>query len=150
MERIFRKFIIRRYGGLIMVLKKIWFENERIYGLTYDGKTVWQSLLWYKRLNAATDEQRNNYEMDDEGIHWYDLDEDISFESFEYDDPEPQGVSRIFLSHPELNASAVARRIGISQSLMAQYINGTKKPSKEREALILNEVKSIGRELTSL
>ena len=132
-----------------MVLKKIWFENERIYGLTYDGKTVWQSLLWYKRLNAATDEQRNNYEMDDEGIHWYDLDEDISFESFEYD-PEPQGVSRIFLSHPELNASAVARRIGISQSLMAQYINGTKKPSKEREALILNEVKSIGRELTSL
>lgn len=150
MERIFREFIIRRYGGLIMVLKKIWFENERIYGLTYDGKTVWQSLLWYKRLNAATDEQRNNYEMDDEGIHWYDLDEDISFESFEYDDPEPQGVSRIFLSHPELNASAVARRIGISQSLMAQYINGTKKPSKEREALILNEVKSIGRELTSL
>lgn len=133
-----------------MVLKKIWFENERIYGLTYDGKTVWQSLLWYKQLNAATDEQRNNYEMDDEGIHWYDLDEDISFESFEYDDPEPQGVSRIFLSHPELNASAVARRIGISQSLMAQYINGTKKPSKEREALILNEVKSIGRELTSL
>ena len=133
-----------------MVLKKIWFENERIYGLTYDGKTVWQSHLWYKRLNAATDEQRNNYEMDDEGIHWYDLDEDISFESFEYDDPEPQGVSRIFLSHPELNASAVARRIGISQSLMAQYINGTKKPSKEREALILNEVKSIGRELTSL
>ena len=133
-----------------MVLKKIWFENERIYGLTYDGKTVWQSLLWYKRLNGATDEQRNNYEMDDEGIHWYDLDEDISFESFEYDDPEPQGVSRIFLSHPELNASAVARRIGISQSLMAQYINGTKKPSKEREALILNEVKSIGRELTSL
>ena len=150
MERIFREFIIRRYGGLIMVLKKIWFENERIYGLTYDGKTVWQSLLWYKRLNAATDEQRNNFEMDDEGIHWYDLDEDISFESFEYDDPEPQGVSRIFLSHPELNASAVARRIGISQSLMAQYINGTKKPSKEREALILNEVKSIGRELTSL
>ena len=133
-----------------MVLKKIWFENERIYGLTYDGKTVWQSLLWYKRLNAATDEQRNDYEMDDEGIHWYDLDEDISIESFEYDDPEPQGVSRIFLSHPELNASAVARRIGISQSLMAQYINGTKKPSKEREALILNEVKSIGRELTSL
>ena len=133
-----------------MVLKKIWFENERIYGLTYDGKTVWQSLLWYKRLNAATDDQRNNHEMDDEGIHWYDLDEDISFESFEYDDPEPQGVSRILLSHPELNASAVARRIGISQSLMAQYINGTKKPSKEREALILNEVKSSGRELTSL
>lgn len=28
---------------------------------------------------------------------------------------------RIFISHPELNASAVARRMGISQSLMSQY-----------------------------
>lgn len=133
-----------------MVLTKIWFDNGRIYGLTDKGETVWQSLLWYKSLKAATDEQRNNYEMDDEGIHWYDLDEDISFESFEYDDPEPQGISRVFLTHPELNASAIARRIGISQSLMAQYINGTKKPSKERENMILNEIKAIGKELMAV
>lgn len=133
-----------------MKLTRIWFEDNRIYGLTDTGNTVWQSLLWYKRLNAATEEQRNDYEMDEEGIHWYGLDEDISYESFEYNDPEPQGISRLFLSHPELNASAVARRIGISQSLMMQYINGMKKPSKEREHLILNEVKAIGRELAIL
>lgn len=133
-----------------MKLTRIWFENNRIYGLTDTGNTVGQSLLWYKRLNAATEEQRNDYEMDEEGIHWYGLDEDISYESFEYNDPEPQGISRLFLSHPELNASAVARRIGISQSLMMQYINGMKKPSKEREHLILNEVKAIGRELAIL
>lgn len=132
-----------------MILKKIWFADDRIYGLSDEGKTVWQSLLWYKRLKTATDEQRNDYEMDDEGIHWYALDEDISFESFEYEDPEPQGISRVFLTHPELNASAVARRIGISQSLMAQYINGRKNPSKEREDLILNEIRTIGMELTS-
>ena len=133
-----------------MRLTRIWFEDNRIYGLTDTGNTVWQSLLWYKRLNAATEEQRNDYEMDEEGIHWYGLDEDISYESFEYNDPEPQGISRLFLSHPELNVSAVARRIGISQSLMMQYINGMKKPSKEREHLILNEVKAIGRELAVL
>lgn len=133
-----------------MKLTRIWFEDNRIYGLTDTGNTVWQSLLWYKRLNAATEEQRNDYEMDEEGIHWYGLDEDISYESFEYNGPEPQGISRLFLSHPELNASAVARRIGISQSLMMQYINGMKKPSKEREHLILNEVKAIGRELAIL
>ena len=133
-----------------MKLTRIWFEDNRIYGLTDTGNTVWQSLLWYKRLNAATEEQRNDYEMDEEGIHWYGLDEDISYESFEYNDPEPQGISRLFLSHPELNASAIARRIGISQSLMMQYINGMKKPSKEREHLILNEVKAIGRELAVL
>ena len=107
-------------------------------------------MLWYKRLSAATDAQRNDYEIDDEGIHWYALDEDISFESFEYEDREPQGISRVFLAHPELNASAVARRLGISQSLMAQYINGMKKPSKEREILIMNEVKAIGKELLAV
>lgn len=133
-----------------MKLTKIWFEKERIYGLSDDGRTLWQSLLWYRRLRAATDQQRLEYEMDNEGIHWYSLDEDVSFESFEYDDPEPQGVSYVFLTHPELNVSAVARRLGISQSLLAQYINGTKKPSEKREKLILDEVRAIGRELMEI
>ena len=130
-----------------MKISKIWFADDRIYGLTDDGRELWQSLLYYRRLRNATDEERANYEIDDEGIHWYDLDEDVSFESFEYDDPEPMGISRIFLSHPELNASAVGRRLGISQSLMAQYINGTKKPSKERERLIMDEIILISQEL---
>mgnify|MGYP004445283015 FL=1 len=133
-----------------MIITKIWFADDRICGQTDEGKTVYQSLLWYKRLRAASEEQRNDYEIDDEGIHWYALDEDISFESFEYDDPEPKGISRVFLAHPELNASAVARRIGISQSLMAQYISGMKKPAQEREELIWNEVKAIGRELVAM
>ena len=133
-----------------MKISKIWFANDRIYGLTDDGRELWQSLLYYRRLRNATDEERANFEIDDEGIHWYDLDEDVSFESFEYDDPEPTGISRIFLSHPELNASAVGRRLGISQSLMAQYINGTKKPSKERERLIMDEIILISKELQSI
>ena len=132
---------------LKMKISKIWFADDRIYGLTDDGRELWQSLLYYRRLRNATDDERANYEIDDEGIHWYDLDEDVSFESFEYDDPEPTGISRIFLSHPELNASAVGRRLGISQSLMAQYINGTKKPSKERERLIMDEIILISQEL---
>ena len=130
-----------------MKISKIWFDGDRIYGQTDDGRTLWQSLLYYRRLRGATEAERQDYEMDDEGIHWYALDEDVSFESFEYDDPEPVGISRIFLSHPELKASAVGRRLGISQSLMAQYINGTKKPSRERERLILNEIANIGKEL---
>ena len=134
-------------GVLRMKISKIWFADDRIYGQTDDGRTLWQSLLYYRRLRNASEKERNDYEMDDEGIHWYELDEDISFESFEYEDPEPTGISRIFLSHPELNASAVGRRLGISQSLMAQYINGTKKPSKERETLILKEIETIGKEL---
>ena len=130
-----------------MILTKIWFADNRIYGETDDGRTLFQSLLYYKRLLNATDEQRNNYEMDDEGIHWREIDEDVSFESFEYDDPEPVGVAKFFLTHPEINVSAIARRLGVQQSLLASYINGTKKPSKEREDLIMAEVRALGAEL---
>lgn len=130
-----------------MVLTKIWFADNRIYGETDDGRTLFQSLLYYKRLLNATDEQRNNYRISRIGIHWEELDEDVSFESFEYDNPEPVGIAKFFLTHPEINVSAIARRLGLQQSLLASYINGTKKPSKEREELIMAEVRALGAEL---
>lgn len=67
--------------------------------------------------------------------------------SIENNNREPGCISKFFLSHPEINASAIARRLGIQQSLLAGYINGTKKPSKEREALIMAEIRAVGAEL---
>lgn len=133
-----------------MTIKKLWFEDEKIFIQTGDGKVLWQSFLWYPRLKNATEEERNDYRINRLGIRWESIDEDISFESFTYDQPEPQGISRLFLSHPELNASAIARRLGMKQSLLAQYINGTKKPSPEREQLILDEIRKIGLELSNV
>lgn len=133
-----------------MKISKLWFDDEKIFILTKDGHTLWQSLLWYPRLQNATEEQRSNYVIDDYGIRWETIDEDMSLESFTYEDPEPVGISNLFLSHPELNISAVARKAGISQSLMAQYISGHKKPSKERTQLILDTVHQIGQELTAI
>lgn len=133
-----------------MIAKKVWFEGDKIFIETDDGRTLWQSVLYYQRLNNATVEQRNNYELGAFGIHWDDIDEDVSYESFEYDNPEPSGISRLFLMHPEINASAVARRMGMQQSLLAQYIRGIKKPSEERARAILNTVREIGKELCSV
>lgn len=130
-----------------MKISKLWFENDRIYILTDDGRTLWQSLLYYRRLREATNEQRADYELDDEGIHWEALDEDVSFESFEYEDPEPQGVSRLFLTHPELNDAAIARRLGIDRGAMRQYVNGMRKPSPDVEKRIFNEVRHVASEL---
>lgn len=130
-----------------MKIKRIWFADGRIYGETDDGRVLWQSLLYYKRLRDATPEQRANYEMDDEGIYWEDLDEDVSFESFEYENPEPTGISLIFLSHPEINALAIGRRLGISQGVMTQYVNGSKQPSKQCELKIMQEIRNVAGEL---
>lgn len=130
-----------------MKIKRIWFADGRIYGEADDGRELWQSLLYYKRLLNATSEQREDYEMDDEGIYWPSLDEDVSFESFEYDNPEPQGISLVFLSHPELNAVEIGKRLGISQGMMTQYVNGTKKPTAECEHKILQEIKNVASQL---
>jgi len=45
-----------------------------------DGRTVSAPLNWFPRLLKATPEQRKNFELigDGEGIHWPDVDEDLS------------------------------------------------------------------------
>lgn len=45
-----------------------------------DGRTISVPLAWSWRLSDATPEQRRNFEIigDGEGVHWPDVDEDIS------------------------------------------------------------------------
>jgi len=47
-----------------------------------DGRTISVPLAWYPRLPAGTPRERMNFALigDGEGIHWPDLDEDISVE----------------------------------------------------------------------
>lgn len=49
-----------------------------------------------------------------------------------------------------INAKALSERIGMSQSLLAQYTNGIKKPSPSQTKRILRGVQQIGRELTDV
>ena len=131
-------------------ISKIWFDGDWIYGLGDDGKTYRQSLLWYSRLRKATDEQRAQYEMSTIGIHWHELDEDISFESFLYPDAEPTRLQHFFLTHPEINVSGFAQKFGFSASLMRSYINGFKTPSPEREQEIMHCIEKLGNEYLSI
>ena len=62
-------------------ITSIWFNGEWLYGLGDDGTTYRQSLLWYPHLKNGTDEERSKYEISTIGIHWPELDKDISFES---------------------------------------------------------------------
>jgi hypothetical protein len=131
---------------MIMAIKEIWFDKEHIYGKTDDGKTVKQSLLWYSKLLNANDEERNNYIFGLDGIHWRNLDEDMSFESFGYDDSEPSPMQRFFLTHKELKVSEFAKRVGMNETLLRNYINGFKKPSSQTVNRIMKSVNAIGKE----
>jgi len=47
-----------------------------------DGRTITVPLVWYPRLLHVTENERSNWRFigRGEGIHWNDLDEDISVE----------------------------------------------------------------------
>jgi len=131
-------------------INKIWFDGEWLYGLGDDGKTYRQSLLWYRDLLDADDETRNDYRFVYDGIFWNRVDLQVSFESFLYDEAEPSPMQRFFLTHPEINISGFARKTGINATLLRNYINGFKKPSREREEEILAGIRSLGREFSSV
>jgi len=67
--------------------------------------------------------------------------EDIKFE---YD------LESFFDFYKVINAKALSERIGMNQSLLAQYIKGIKKPSALQTKRILQGVQQIGRELTEV
>lgn len=126
-----------------MKITRIWFDTDYIYGVDESGKEYRQSLLWYPNLRNATDEERQNYKFGFRGIHWRGLDEDISFESFTAEDAEPTALQRFFLIHKEIKISEFAKMIGIDATLLRNYINGFKKPSKDREQVILNGIHAL-------
>ncbi len=127
-------------------LRNISFDSKFIYAEDKTGRKLKQSLLWYPALAKASDEQKKNYTVGFTGFHWRDLDEDISFESFEYDDAVPSRLQEFFLLHKEINVAEFARRIGINATLLRNYINGFKKPSAAREKEIIAAIHSIGLE----
>ena len=49
-----------------------------------------------------------------------------------------------------INAKELSKRIGMNQSLLAQYIKGNKKPSVVQTKRILAGVQQIGKELTEV
>ena len=63
---------------------------------------------------------------------------------FEFD------LESFFDFYKVINAKVLSERIGMNQSLLAQYIKGIKKPSAAQTRRILNGVHQIGQELTEV
>lgn len=66
-------------------------EDTLSVGLA-DGRTITVPLAWYPRLLHATPEERANWQMagGGYGIHWPDIDEDLSTEGLLRGAPAPR------------------------------------------------------------
>jgi len=63
--------------------------DDAITAQLHDGRMISVPLVWSWRLSEATPEQRQNYEIlgSGEGVHWLDVDEDISAAGMLYGTP---------------------------------------------------------------
>ena len=73
-------------------IKDVDITEDTITAYLVDGRTISVPLAWSWRLSEATPEQRKHYEIigDGQGIHWPDIDEDISAEGMLYGTPAPR------------------------------------------------------------
>lgn len=72
-------------------------DDDTITVDLYDGRSLSAPLAWYPRLMHGTSEERMNWRWvgDREGIHWPDLDEDISIENLILGQPSGESQSSL-------------------------------------------------------
>ena len=136
-----------------MKAQKVWFDDGCICVITADGREGKLPVRLFPRLYNADESQRQNFTLSPCGIHWPDLDEDLSYEGFfseEYCQRNSNTLSRVFLKFPELNRRQVARIAGINTSLFQQYVDGVKTPSAERLKDIEYAIRRLGKELADV
>ena len=70
-------------------LLNIQVSEDEIIAQLVDGRTISVPLIWSWRLSKASDKERQHFEIigDGQGIHWPDIDEDISVEGMLYGSP---------------------------------------------------------------
>ena len=70
----------RSFRPTSALAKSVQFDDTTMQVTLLDGRMLSLPLTWFPVLNAATPEQRSNYEIAGGGIslHWPELDEDLS------------------------------------------------------------------------
>ncbi len=79
-------------------VKDVHFSEDSLSVDLMDGRTISVPLAWYPRLLHASDTQRRNWKIAGGGfgIHWPDIDEDLSTEGLLRGAPAPrQDISNV-------------------------------------------------------
>ena len=78
-------------------VKDVRFTKDALSVDLIDGRTITVPLVWYPRLLHATPEQRANWRIagGGYGIHWPDVDEDLSTEGLLRGAPAPRGATLV-------------------------------------------------------
>ena len=77
-------------------VKGVQITEDTVSVSLMDGRIISVPLVWYPRLFNATPEQRKNWQIcgGGYGIHWPDIDEDLSTEGLLRGAPAPRTTSK--------------------------------------------------------
>ncbi len=62
------------------LIDKVWVDATQVYARTRDGLVASYRFSDWKRLREASQSQREDFYLTYTGIHWPQIDEDLSFE----------------------------------------------------------------------
>ena len=76
-------------------VKDVSIDADQLSVALFDGRTISVPLAWYPRLADATPAERANFVITGGGygIHWPDLDEDLSTEGLLHGAPAPRELA---------------------------------------------------------
>ena len=76
---------------------KVTLTEDTLTAELDDGRTISVPLAWYPRLMDATPSERDNVQLigSGEGIHWPDLDEDVSVENLLLGGPSGESAASL-------------------------------------------------------
>ena len=62
---------------------EVWFDSDMMHVRLLDGREISAPIEWFPKLRNASEEQRKKWRLIGKGvgIHWKDIDEDISVSS---------------------------------------------------------------------
>jgi hypothetical protein len=94
-------------------IKEITVTEDTITAQLMDGRTISVPLTWSWRLADATPKQRANWEIigDGHGVHWPEIDEDISAEGMLYGIPAPRRQVSSKLSQKSERKKTTANKV---------------------------------------
>jgi hypothetical protein len=107
-----------------------------------DGRTLSVPLVWYPSLLNASEEERNDWRLigDGEGIHWPQIDEDLSAEGLLRGIPAPAPRRRTL---DEIGAESFAQAVRNARNFFAHSLGASESQLQSARAQLQDLVKQL-------
>ena len=89
--------LVAKLRARIVPIESVAVTADELIAELEDGRRISLPLAWYPRLLHATPEERTNWRLigNGRGIHWPDLDEDLSAENLIFGQPSRESQSSL-------------------------------------------------------